>query len=371
MVKLPKRIHNVIDGLLKDLRARESTSSIGLFGSWSRGDATVNSDVDLLIVDSRDFDYEYIERIELDEVFFDLDHVPERWLLKGVPSEIDQKLYEAQILYDKNWLLTNTKEWMAKTYWRPERVEIRTENYLIEADTYLSRATSASNKGDLQSASVYTTVGLESILKTLIEINMLPISNSHFIEALRDSAQKLGMGEFYEDYLRISGLAGVDQEDAEERLGAFEAVWNEAITTINERSSVLEELHVNVRNKLNYYGKPSFLRGMALRTRSLIDSGLFVEASHYLLRTMVGMLESYGWLGASIEGVRFDYTTLFNFLKGKRETPTEIYKNSTRAIGIEELKKEAVEESLKRAREITLNIRRRRKGLIRERVKPT
>jgi len=371
LVRLPKRISSVLDTLIKDLRSRESISGVGLFGSWSRGDAVLSSDVDLLIVDRRDFEYEYTERLELDDILIDLDYVPEKWIVKGVPPEIDQKLYEIQILYDRNWILANTREWMAKTYWRHERVDIRTENYLIEADTYLTRAASARYRGDLRSATLYTWVGLESILKILIEASMLPISNSHFIEALGESARRLGMLRVFDEYLAIAGLSGLTTEDVEGRLGALEDLWNGAMSFIRDHETNLKTLHVKVRNTLNYYGKPGFLKGMLLRSRALLDSEMPMEAAHYISRTSIDFLESYMWLKSAVEGTQFDYTTLIKALRGGKDVAPEVYDSGVKVLGLEEPpKEERLNDFVARAREITLNIRRRRKALIRENVTP-
>ncbi len=100
--RLPENSREVLERLLKDLETRESVVGVGLFGSWSRGDASLSSDVDLLIVDERDFSYEYVERAELENVFLDLDYVPTKWVLRQIPPEIDQKLFEAQVLFDRN-----------------------------------------------------------------------------------------------------------------------------------------------------------------------------------------------------------------------------------------------------------------------------
>ncbi len=370
MVTLPKRISNVLDDLIRDLRSRESICGVGLFGSWSRGDAVLSSDVDLLIVDSKDFNYEYVERLELENVLIDLDYVPEKWILKGVPPEIDQKLFETRILYDRNWTLTNTKEWMTKTYWRPERVDIRTENYLIESDTYLSRAISASNKGDLKSAVVYSWIGLEPILKILIEICMLPISNSHFIEASQEAARELNMPDILDNYLEISGFSNVQLENIESRIRVIEEAWKEAISNIEQNASSLEALHTRIRNTLNYYGKSSFLKGLILRSRALLDSELYVEAAHYLARTFIDFIENYMWLMSNISGFRFDYTLLISSLKGEKDAPSRIYELGIKVLGIEEdLKKDKVQDIVAKAKQTALNVRRQRKRLILENIK--
>ena len=368
MVKLPKRIRNILDLLVSDLKSRESISGVGLFGSWSRGDAVLSSDIDLLVVDRKDFDYEYVERIEINNALIDLNYIPEKWILRGVPPQVDQKLYEIQVLYDRNWLLTNTKEWMRKTYWRHERVDIRTENYLIEADTYLSRATSAYHRGDIQSASVYASIGLKSILKILIEVNMLPLSNSHFIEALKASADNLGMAEIFTEYVRIAKL-GSSKGEIEERVDSLNTIWNEAISFTEKHKSILKTLHIKVRNNLNYYMKSSFLKGMIERTKTLIDTERFLEASNYMLYPLIDMLENYSWLKSAVTRTRFDYTRLFQSMKGSEESPTSLYLKSIKVAGLEKLTKEEAKKSLTKAKEIALNIRRERKDLIRENIK--
>ena len=370
MVKLPKRISGVLDDLIKDLQSRESISSVGLFGSWSRGDAVLSSDVDLLIIDKRDFDYEYIERLELDNILIDLDYIPEKWILKGVPPEVDQKLYEAQILFDRNWTLTNTKEWMSKTYWSPERVDIRTENYLIESDTYLSRAVSAWNKGDLKSAVVYSWVGLEPVMKIIIEICMLPVSNSHFIEASEEASRELGLSDILNKYLDIASLSNIRTEDAKLRIHVAERAWKEIIMRIDRNTSVLDTLHIKIRNALRYYGKMSFLRGLMLRAKSLIDSGLYVEAAHYVARPFLDLIENYMWLVSGIEGFRFDYTQLVSSLKGRGTEPSTIYELGTKVLGVEkDLSESEVKSIVTEAREIALEIRRQRKRMILENIK--
>lgn len=369
MFKLPDAMQSTLDTLVEDLKSQEAITGIALFGSWSRGDAVQSSDIDLLIVDKRDFDYEYTERIEFDGLLIDLNYVPERWLVRRVPPQVDQKVYEAEILYDRTQRLTRIQDWTRKTYWTHERVDLRTESYLMDAYTLLSRATSAQNKGDLKSASVYAEVGLGNILKILIEVNMLPISNTHFIEVLESSMKKLCMREIYNDYVEISRLAGLDRSEAESMLGAFEEGWSEATSAIESLDSTLKKLHERVRRSLNYYGKPAFLKGMVDRSRSLMNSDAFIEGGHYIDRTFVDMLENYAWLALTSVGVKFDYTVLFASLE-KAEPFKTLYNSAVNALRLDEVSPEEVTSIVKRSREIINQIRGTRKDLIRSYVKP-
>ena len=138
MMRLPEKIRRTLERIVKEMRVKENVYGVGLFGSWSRGDATPSSDIDLLTLDDGSSSYEYTKRIEIRGLLIDLDHIPKRWIQGPIPPEIDQKLYETQILYDRDWSLTNAKLLMVKSYGSLERVEIRTKMHIVDSDVYLS-----------------------------------------------------------------------------------------------------------------------------------------------------------------------------------------------------------------------------------------
>jgi len=362
--RLPEDIRVVLEGLVEDLRAREEISGVGLFGSWSRGDGVPGSDVDLLVVDGRDFDYEYVQRVQIDNFFLDLDFIPERWVRERVPPEVDQKLYEAEVLYDRNGKLGQARDLMANIYLKPGRVEIRTGNYLMEADTYLSRGLSAYNKDDFRSAKVNGVIGLDAIMKILIEVNRLPISNSHFVRAVESSTKRFGAAELYNEYIEIVGLSGLSRQRAESMLDSVLAMWKDASLFIEDNSSIVEKLHVRVTKDLGYYGRDSFMRGLVARASSLINDGLFAEAAHYMFRASVSMLENVLWLVSALERKRQDYTVLFEHLGGSEASPKEVYRRAVEGLGIEDVSGREAEESLRRTKEIILGVRQKRKELI-------
>jgi len=362
--RLPQNIRGILEGLIEDLKSRESVISIGLFGSWSRGEATSSSDVDLLIVDGRNLSYEYVERAEIDGTFLDLDYVPEKWVLRDFPPEIDQKIYEAEILYDSNGTLERAKNTMLKIMWLPERVEIRTGDYIVKADTLLSRGLSAYGREDYQSAKLNAMLGLETIMKIIIEISKIPFSNSHYIRALEASARKLDLKDLYDEYLEITGLSKVNRKEAERIFKAFVDMWSTVIDMVEANSSAIKGLHEEIINNLNFYCKLSFLRGITARTRSLLNEGSFVEAAHYMLRSSVDMLENYAWLLARIEGTQFDYTHLIGYLKNSKVSPSLVYENAVEVLMVKDVSLEDANFSLEKARNIILDTRQKRKELI-------
>lgn len=363
MTRLPEKIRNILEKLVQKLREQETVSGIGLFGSWSRGDADPSSDVDLLIIDERNFNYEYVYRLEPNGLLVDLNYIPKKWITGPVPPEIDQRLYELYILYDRDWSLANTKQWMSKAYRKPERVDVRTETYVVKSDIYLSRATSAHARGDFQSACVFAGTGVEFMLKTLIELNLLPISNSSFIRALEESAEKLEMPKFFNDYLITARLSKLDHRDAEKKISLFKDAWGDVAVFMREHASTLDSLHCKVKTMLGYYGKCSFSKGVVARSCTLLDEGIYVEASHYVLHTLVGMLENYAWLTSADEGIKLDYTTLLRSLRDLKDT-RGVYENAVEAFNINDVDCKEADKTIKLAKETTLNVRRQRKDLI-------
>jgi predicted nucleotidyltransferase len=361
---LPEKVRKTLEKIVAEMRATENVYGIGLFGSWSRGDATTSSDIDLLILDKSNFNYEYVERAEIGGLLIDLDHVPKRWIHGPIPPEIDQKLYEMQILYDRDWSLNNTKLLAVKFYGSPERVDIRTEAHVIGSDIYLSRATSAFSREDFRSAYFFATVALENILKVLVEIALEPFSNSHFVERFEVSAAKMGMRDVFDEYLEITGLNKTDNVIAKDKMKLFKVIWDEMKATTGQNLQTLESSHFKVRTKLNYYLNPAFLQGMMMRTNALIDSEKVIEASHYLNSVFLDIVENYAWLKSSSEKTKVDYTTLMRSLESLEPENPKKYGYMLKLLNLGEVDKLNAFKAIERTREIMLKIRKERKVLI-------
>lgn len=366
MLKLPEKIRRTLEKIVTELRVRENIYGIGLFGSWSRGDATSSSDVDLFILDKNNFPYEYVERIEINGLFIDLDHVSKKWIQGPIPPEIDQKLYEMQILYDKDWSLTNTKLLMAKSYASPERIDIRTEAHVVDADVYLSRATSALSREDFRSAYLFAGLALENILKVLVEIALKPFSNSQFLETIEVSMAKFGMQSTFNDFLKVAGLDVTNNECIKEKLRLFKNIWDEMQATTKQNVQILNSVHFRVKTKLNYYLNPALLQGVVMRTNSLIETERFSEASHYLNNILFNTLENYMWLKSSIEKVKIDYTTLIRSLESLEERNPKNYDRIINFLNLSGIDKISAEHAITKTREIILKIRKDRKVLIKK-----
>ena len=365
---LPEKVRRTLEKVVAEMRVAENVYGIGLFGSWSRSDATASSDIDLLILDKGNFSYEYVERIEVSSLLIDLDRVPKRWIHGPIPPELDQKLYEMQILYDRDWSLNDTKVLMAKSYCSPERVDIRTETHVIDSDIYLSRATSAFSREDFRSAYLFATVALENILKVLVEIALEPFSNSRFVERLEVSAAKMRMGDMFNEYLEITGLNKTDNVIAKDKLKLFKVIWDEMKATTEQNLQALESSHFKVKTKLNYYLNPAFLQGLMIRTNALIDSEKAIEASHYLNSIFLDIVENYVWLKSSSEKVKVDYTTLMRSLESLEAKNPKNYDYMLKLLNLSEVDKLNAAKVIEKTRKITFKIRNERKVLIKNRL---
>lgn len=363
-MSVPDVIRGVLEPFVEDLKAREVVSGIGLFGSWGRGDAASSSDVDLLIVESRDFDYEYTERIELQNNFFvDLNYVPKRWIAYRIPPELDQKLYEMQILFDRDGSLARAKSLTLRIYWKPERVDIRTESHLVEADAYLSRARLALNKNDYRSVKVNSIRSFRSLMKILTEIGRNLILNSSFVRNLESLSKNLDMQTLCDDYVDLMGLLDVDESNARLMLDSLSSAWKEMISFIKVNLPLARNFHPSVKAKLKYYGCESFLRGLIARVISLIEDDP-AESAHYMFHTLADMLENYAFLVSFVDGARFDYSAILKYLSESKSSPAKVYKESINVLGVKEVSSQEAEETLKAVTESAKTIRQRRKDLI-------
>jgi len=364
MIRLPEKVRKTLEKAVNEIKTKKEVYGIGLFGSWSRGDAETSSDIDLFILNKNGIEHEYVERVIVNDLFVDLNFVPKSCIMGVIPPEIDQKLYEMQILYDRDWSLTNTKLLMTKSYSSPERVDIRTEAHVIDSDIYLSRATSAFSREDFHSAQLFSKIALESMLKVIVEIALMPISNSRFLGNLEVSMEKLGVQEFFSKYLEVTKLNSVDDAVVAEKLKLFKIIWDEISFITKRNAKAFGSAYFKVRMRLKYYLNPAFLQGMFLRAEALAGSGRVAEAVHCLNGVFVDLLENYVWFRASTEKVKVDIATMLRFLKDLEKRSPKNYAKIIEFLGLSEANRQSATRTIEETKRIMLKIRGERKALI-------
>ncbi len=260
--------------------------------------------------------------------------------------------------------MTNAKDWIRRSYRNPERVNIRSEMYLVDADVYLSRGSSALARGDFQSATVFSSLALECVLKIVVEAGSLPFSQSRFVHVLEESTEKLGCQRFFDAFLDVSRLRSASQKDAEQTLTYFQIVWDYVASLLQEQASMLDLIPYKVKNSLNYCGNPAFLKGMTARAQGMIDAGEIQQTCHYVRRTLVDILENYAYFAASLEGFRLNYALLFKSLKTLKDVPAKLYGNVVAAFDLQDVGSKEAVTTVEKAKKTILDVRRSRSKLI-------
>ena len=199
------------------------------------------------------------------------------------------------------------------------------------------------------------------MLETFMELNLSPISNSHFIETLKELTEELGMPRFFDNFLSITRLHKLSRNDTQKTISLFNETSKDIATFVGEHKSTLSSLHSSVRAKLRYLGRRNFSKGMVDRSLALLGKGMPMEATHYVLHTLIDMLESYAWLTIANESTRLNNTTLLHSLGGLRKT-RKTYENAVGAFNLGNVDCKEADRILKLAKETVLNVRRHRKG---------
>ncbi len=349
---------------VEDLSEGDAISSVGLFGSWARYEASESSAVDVLAVDGSS-DFEFHELVEHGGLLLDIDRIPWEWVGEVVFPEVDHRLHEVVVVHDPGGVLKKAKAFVEGNYRTPGRVEIRTEGCLTTADVYLSRSTSAMTRRDLETASVFAEVSLEPASHVLMDVAGVPVSRSDPVWNLRRACEGLGMLDFYRDYLDVLQVSDLVEEDAVEGLRIFEDIWQQVLDYIGGSSDAVDGLHERLRREVAYLASPAMLALSAGRAKEMMGVHNFVGASVYLKRRLLPLLEVYAWVVSARQGEKFDYTTLFRTMSEDGGS-ANVYDASSRFYGLRGLDEGAVWERMDLARSVVGRVRAERRGLIEE-----
>lgn len=363
MVALPKGIRSTFDMFVEDVAKQATVSSIGLFGSWSRYDASAASDYDVLVVDRRGFDYELHEIVEYRGLMMDITRIPKKWVDRVVSTDVDHMLNETIILYDPSGMLKRAKDWVEAHYRNPGRIEVRTEQQLANADTYLSRASASMTRGDLETASLFSDTSLMPIARIIMDVADIPITRGAFIWNLRRACEKIDMIGIYKVIINNTRLAGLDKADVSSYLDLFEGVWRKISLYMADNQEVIEGLHDKLKDEIKYLTDPTLLKGVFTRSEEMLDENNFIEAAHYMRSWLQSLLEDYAWLISAKQGAKFDYTSLFKTIR-LYEGPAGIYDIAAEVFNVKNIEGNAVRQEIETARSVIAHSRKKRRELI-------
>ncbi len=353
---------SAVRSLVDDLAGDGSVAAVGLFGSWSRYEGS--GAVDLLVVDRSGVDFEFREFLVRGGVGLDLNWVPWGWVGEVVSPEVDQRLRELVVLYDPDGLLGRARGFVSRNFRTPGRVEVRTEGYLTMAEMYLSRASSAYTRGDLETAVLYADTSLMSLGYTLMDVAGVPIARGSFVWGLRRAGERLGRLDLYGEILKVARLSGLSAGEVGDLRGLFGGIWRGVVKFFGENWFVVEGLHERLSRDISYLSDAA-LRGMVeSRVDEMLCGHAFVEAAVYMRSWLLPLLEGYAWVVAARRGDKFDYPSLLRVVGGSEEGGS-LLGGSLAVLGLGGLDEVGAEGVIEGARSLIGRVRGDRRGLIR------
>jgi predicted nucleotidyltransferase len=326
-------LRGTIDGFVGELARQETVTSVGLFGSWARYEASEASDFDVLVVDRSGVDFEFNELVERGGLLFDINRIPWRWVGEIVRPEIDHRLHEAVVLYDPSGLMGRARGFVEGNYRTPGRVEVRTEGCLTRSEMYLSRASSAMTRRDPETAAVYMDASLEEAAGILMDVAGFPRTRGALVWNARRACERLGMMDFYGAFIESARLSGVGRGEAEGCLGRFEAAWRQISGYIGFNRHVVGGLHEVLRRDIAYMTGPAMLRLVLARASEMLGGSGFVEASAYMRGWLLRLLEDYAWVVSAKRGDKLDYASLFRTI-GEDEKAGDVFGDVSEVFGL-------------------------------------
>ena len=361
MEVLPGSIRGVFAGLVGDLMGDPGVQALGLFGSWARGEGAASSDFDILVVDRSGLDYEYGEVEVRGGLVVDLSRVPLGWGGEPVSPQMDYRLHEMVVLHDPGGVLGAARGFVERVFMSPRRVEVRTDGLLATSEMHLSRASAALSRRDSETASAYVGAGLASAAVVLMDVAGVPVTRRQFVWGLRRACVKMGMEDVYRGFLAMGGVSRVSREEASEAAEGFEAAWTGVSSFVSEHGGVLGGLHGKVRRDVEYLTREPVLGGILSRVGEMVAVDNCVEAVVYLRGWMLPLLEGFAWVASAVEGVKYDYTSLFRVVGGADEG---VRGGALGVLGLSGVTERSAGEALAGARRLVGDLRLDRRRLV-------
>ena len=344
---LPEGMGDAFKEFMDDLTKQGIVASVGLYGSWCRGVATPSSDVDLLVLDMRNLEYEYGEFVDYEGLRMDVRRVPVGWVDRVVNPTIDHEVMESTTLYDPQNILMRGKEWLSNVYWRPSRIRIRAEEELSGLNRYVSRASSSVEYEDLESAVMYVRLSVEAVARAVCELARMPPWNTSLISRFYRSCYELGVEKLYDVCMELAALKDVNRRRANEALKLFREAWELFSGYVEENRETVESMDRRVRAAVEYASSSCFGEGSALRAGEMIQVEEYEEAVYYLMRNTAKVVEAHAWIASEKLGVALNYPHIMTVLRNSGPEFETLYENALKIFSAEEPAGDKVREDLK------------------------
>lgn len=279
----------LLKDIVEELVGERNIEAVALFGSYARGDFTPESDIDLLVVE-RDNNISRTERIVKNDVYIDLEYLS-RTLLIREDVHLDQKLYEAMLIYDLNGLLTKAIASARNNYRLGIRRETETEYYVTEHILYMSKAKTAHQNQDTNGAVFYMLRSIEEIFKLIPIITFKPLSKAKFMYNIKIATDYMNASHLHQFFKKQFNPHEVSQEEALNKAAKLEDLWRNLTDAIVQLD--LSQAKPEQQYKAKYLFDPNFREGCLHRIRGQITRRRITDAVYYIKSMAMQIIEEY------------------------------------------------------------------------------
>lgn len=347
---------------MDELADESGVVAMGLIGSWARGDASYASDFDLMVVERSRLDYEFNEMVEWEGLPIDLNRVPWSWVGAPVSPAVDHRLREILVLHDPDRVLEWAREFVGRNYRTPGRIDVRTDDYLATAEMYLSRASAAAARGDLETASLFAGACWVPVARVLMDIAGLPITRRDMVWGFHRACGRLGVRGVYDWFVSGSGMSQLDDVGVGGSLGLFEDLWRGVSEFVEGEGEAVGRLHDRLKRGVEYLTNRLLLRRVLGRVGEMLEGDHFIGAAMYMREWLLPLLEGYAWILSSGVGEKYDYTSLFRVMR--EHGAAYVCKGALEVFGLGDVREGVVLGEIDEARRVVGDVRLDRRRLV-------
>jgi predicted nucleotidyltransferase len=330
MVLFLRQIGPKLDSFVKKVSDIETVMGIGLFGSWARYEFSLRSNVDILIVDESDRNFDFNELLEFENFIFDVSRIPLVKLRKIVMPSMDHLLYGMHILYDPKKVLERVKKFEEEKFRTIGRIELRFENKVVTADSRLSRASSALSRKNFETALLFSFFSISPIAEVLIDLAGLPLTTKSMIWNLRRACEKLDDLETYNKIIKNLNLYGADKNGVLKNIKISQEIWHSMSEDIIEKYDKINNVPDNINHNIKYLTNALMTKKINFEIADFLKNNNFFDAIYRLRFHLFRLIVFYARIITLNKGNKFDYTSIFKTIK---ESTQEIHEQALQIFG--------------------------------------
>lgn len=355
---LPGGVRESLGGVVEGLGGEPGVVAVGLVDQG----VSTSGVFDFLVVAREGPGFEFHEMLDVGDFLVDLDWVPYEWVGAPVSPVVDHRLQGAVVLHDPEGVLGWAVAFVGKNYRSPGRVDVRADGCLARAEMFLSRASAAASRGDLETAELFSGFCWEPVARLVMDVAGVPAWRGDLAWGFRRACLRLGADAVWGWFVSRSGVSGLDLAGVERCVGMFEDVWFGVSDFLAGEGEAVRVLHGRLSREIGYLTGGLLLRRVLGRLEELVDSCDPLGATLYMRGWLLPLLEGYAWVLSSGVEEKYDYVSLFRVLRELGEP--SVLEGALEVFGVSGLGEGAVLGEIDAARGVVGGLRADRRGLL-------